>query len=504
MVLAWLAIGGLLAMTAPGEVPRHDCAALAGAALAPGLTVNSAVAVPADAGRRLPAYCEVRADASAAAGSHIGLVFRLPLRWNGKILGLGGGGWAGNVKLETAAPSLAKGYATLQTDTGHPSPDPGDAAWAVVAPGKPDQAAVTDFSWRAVHVMTQTGKAVVKAYYGAPQSRTYFQGCSTGGRQGLMEAQRFPEDYDGVIAGAPVYTLVVQTSALLRTQMFHNDPQSNLLPEQLTLINRAVLAACDRDDGVADGVVSDPGACRWDPGVLQCKGSAGPPRCLTAKQTATVRAAYAGVRTAKGEVAAYPLSRGGELGWLDRSVGTPQAPLGSNAVTGSRGIQYLVYADRGFDAKAWNPQTGLAEVEGGRFARDYEAKDPDIGQFADRGGKLILWHGGYDPGPSPIGSTAYYDAVRRTIGGAKADRSLRFFVAPGVYHCGGGPGPDQFDMVDVLDRWVVRGEAPGKVIASSKADDVSRPLCAYPAAARYGGGDPAKAASFSCAAPKAH
>jgi feruloyl esterase len=444
-----------------------------------------------------PAFCEVSGVLTPAPGSRIGVVFRLPLDWNGKLLGLGGGGWAGDVRLESALPALRRGYAVLQTDAGHPSPNGIDAGWAVLSPGQANTPGLADFSWRAVHETAVNGKRVAAAFYGRPHARAYFQGCSTGGRMGLMEAQRFPEDYDGIVAGAPVYDLTVQTSALMRTQFFHKDPESNLTPAQLPLVNRAVLASCDRLDGLADGIVADPRACRWDPGALQCRPGAAAGTCLTARQVATVRNAYRGYTTRAGQVAAWPLMRGGELDWLGRSVGNPQAPLGSNALTGARGIQFLVYADPGYDLNRWDPEKDLASVRTSALAPVYEAGNPDLRPFARRGGKLILWHGGYDPGPSPLATIAYFDAARRRLGPA-ADRSVRLFLVPGVYHCAGGPGPDQFDMLGALDTWVETGTAPAAVVASRADQALSRPLCPYPEQARYVGGPPMLAASFRC------
>jgi feruloyl esterase len=497
---AAVAVGGLTAPAlahAQSQPGPADCASLAARAATSTLAIASAKAVAAEGGT--PAFCEVTATASPVPDSHIGIVLRLPYAWNGKLVGLGGGGWAGNVRLEPARAPLESGYAVMQTDAGHPSPNSTDANWSIKARGVPNEAAVTDFAWRAVHEMAEAGKAVARVFYGRPQTRAYFQGCSTGGRQGLMEAQRFPEDFDGIVAGAPVYDFVVQTSAVMRTQFFHKDPESNLTPDQARAVNQAVLAACDARDGVKDGIVAEPTACRWDPGVMQCRQGQAAGTCLTPKQVATVRAAYRGYTTRDGKVAAYPLMRGGELDWIPRSIGTPQAPMGSNATTGSRGLQYLVYADPDYDIQRWDPERDLAGVRGSAYAKVYEAANPDLGPFVRRGGKLILWHGGYDPGPSPLGTVAYYEQVKRTMGPA-ADGAVRLFIAPGVFHCGGGPGPDRFDMLAALDAWVEKGAAPATVLATKADSTLSRPLCPYPQKARYVGGDAALAASFRCGA----
>ena len=474
------------------------CEALATSGAA-GLGSLKARSVAADAANGAPALCELTGVASPVPQSHIGVVYRLPATWNGKIVGIGGGGWAGNVRIEAALPALRQGYATLQTDGGHPSPNGTDANWSITAKGVPNEATLADFAWRAVHEMTVAGKAVVRAYYGAPQTRSYFQGCSTGGRMGLMEVQRFPDDYDGVVAGAPVYDLRVQTSALWRTQIFHKDPASNLTPEQIPVLNKAVLGACDKLDGAADGIIADPRACKWDPAPLQCKTGAAVANCLTPKQVATVRNAYRGYVNKAGRTAAFPLMRGSELDWLGRSVGNAQNPLGANMATGARGIQYFIYADPDYAIDGWNPETDFATVEGHPFAKVYEAANTDIRPFVKRGGKLILWHGGYDPGPSPLGTLQYFTAASRTLG-PKAGDSARLFMVPGVYHCGGGPGPDQFDMLSAIDAWVEKGTAPQSVLATNDKSKLSKPLCPWPQQARYQGGDVMAAASYRCRA----
>jgi feruloyl esterase len=499
------ALGLALAVLAPAgkaQAAGRSCDQLTAQGLLPGVQVSGATMRAADPKSGLPAFCEVKAVLSPTAGSHIGVVFRLPMSWNGKMLGLGGGGWAGNLRLEAAAAGLKQGYATAQTDTGHPSADATDLDWALASPGVLNAAATDDFAFRAVHQMTLSAKQMVALYYGRLADKAYFQGCSTGGRQGLIEAQRYPEDYDGIIAGAPVYDFRVQTSALLRTQFFHADPDSNLLPTQAALVNRAVLAACDEADGLKDGVITDPRVCAWDPVVLLCQAGQSPPDCLTAKQVATARKMYAGVTTSEGAVAAWPIMRGGELDWVGRSIGGPRAPLGSNATTGARAIPYLIYGDPSVDIMTLSPEALMRAVAASPYRKVYEATDPDLHRFLDRGGKLILWHGLYDPGPSPLGTVKYYQAALRRSGG-KAASAIRLFLVPGVYHCGGGPGPDRFDLLTPLDAWVRQGAAPQRIAAANATSGLTRPLCAYPQLPIYGGeGDANALASFACRASR--
>ena len=500
LVLA-LPLLALTAAPAHAQSSTSACAGLAADGRFAGAKIASARLVPADPLRRLPAFCEVKGAASPTPGSRIGVVYRLPEAWNGKLLGIGGGGWAGNVTLEAAAEGLAKGYAVAETDSGHPSADGVDVTWALTADGKVNADTTDDFGWRAVHVMTVLGKQVLDAYYGKPAIKAYWQGCSTGGRQGLMEAQRFPEDYDGIVAGAPVYDYTVQTSAVMRTQFFHADPASNLLPAQASLLNKAVLDACDGLDGLKDGIVTDPRVCRYDPAALQCKAGQSPPDCLTAKQVETVRKAYEGLKTANGRVVAWPLMRGGEMDWVGRSIGNPRAPLGSNAALGSVGIQVIIYQDPKRDLLTMAPDAMLRDIDASPYTAGYEAKDPDIRRFAARGGKLLLYHGIYDPGPSMLSTIKYFEAAKSALG-ARAGQ-VQLFLVPGMYHCRGGPGVDQFDSLDALDKWVTTSMAPALIPASNQQSGIQRPLCPYPALPAYDGkGDPKALGSFACRAPR--
>jgi feruloyl esterase len=351
--------------------------------------------------------------------------------------------------------------------------------------------------------MTTVGKAVVSRYYGKPQKRAYFQGCSTGGRQGLMEVQRFPDDYDGVISGAPVYSLLTQTSALLRNETFAA-PGAALQAGQITRLHEAALAACDAQDGLKDGIVTDPRACVFDPATVQCKTEAPTPDCLTAAQVAAVRSIYSGVKTADGRTASYPLSRGSEASWSRFVVVAPvagaQAGKG-DAGNGLGGLRARLFGNADYDLNAFEAERDLHRVRGGEFAGLYEAKNPNIAPFIARGGKLLLWHGFDDPGPSPLATIEYYDDVRQMTGSqANAlDANLRLFLLSGVYHCRGGPGADGFDSLAALDRWVESGHSPDDMIATREDGKLSRPLCRYPTLPRYkGSGDPANAASFQC------
>jgi len=499
------AVVAAVAVVAPRSVLAQDaCANVPTLAKSlQGTTIVSSKPVPASAqprGPSIPAFCEVQATISPVAGSHIGAVYRLPVNWNGKVLGIGGGGFAGNLTIGAAAEGLSRGYAIVQNDLGHESTAALDPKFAITAPGKPNVEAIVDFGHRATHVATDVGKKLVTSYYGRAPQHSYWQGCSTGGRQGLAEIQRYPADYDGVIAGAPVYTPLVYSNAILRVQAFHKTPGSNLLPEHVPLIQKHVLAACDGKDGIADGIITDPRSCTWDPGELACKGAASAD-CLTQAQVETVRRVYAGVKTKDGKFAAMPLMRGGESDWVARMIGTKEQPRGLNSVLGAPFMSYIVKSDPAYDLMTFDPERDMKALSSG-LAAEVHQQNPDISAFVRRGGKLLLWHGFNDPGPSPLSTIEYFDQVRQKVPAAKD--SVRLFLAPGVLHCGGGPGPDRLDTLTAMERWVEQGTAPGAIIANKSNSFVpfARPVCAYPQLPRYSGrGDPYDASNFNCGAP---
>ncbi|MEJ1964147.1 MAG: tannase/feruloyl esterase family alpha/beta hydrolase [Gammaproteobacteria bacterium] len=496
--LVCFAVSAFIAQAAHASGGPAACEALGAQGAFDKTTVGTARIVPADASKHLPSFCEVTASVKPVEGSNITVVYRLPDNWNGKLLGLGGGGWAGNILPVTAAPGLAKGYATAQTNGGHDVANVWDTAWAV------NPEASIDFSYRAIHVMTDLGKQVVAKYYGEPQKRAYFQGCSTGGRQGLMEVQRFPKDYDGVIAGAPVYTLRTQTSAVVRNQIFAREG-ANVTREQLTHLHDAALAACDGKDGLVDGIVTDPRSCVFDPAIVQCDAHK-EPNCLTPVQVKAVRDLYAGRKLASGETVAYGLTRGSEAGWalfISATAKPDTASFLSGASgQGLGGLRAQLFGNPDFDLQAFNPDKDYVTLRDSRFAAEYEAKDPDISPFINAGGKLLMWHGMDDPGPNVVATIEYYEQMKSaTAAKVKSlDSSARFFVLPGVYHCRGGPGADDFDSIAALDSWVEHGVAPNAMKATRSSEPViSRPVCQYPTLPRYNSkGDPNAAENFHC------
>jgi len=452
----------------------------------------------------LPAHCRVSAVLAPSSDSHIEMEVWLPPAesWNGKFQAVGNGGWAGNITFGTGAPqpvnrtmasALKEGYATASNDTGHH----GKGSDASFAEGHPEK--LTDFADRAVHEMAVKSKAIVGAFYGKGPTLSYWNGCSTGGRQGLMEAQRHPEDFDGIVAGAPAnYWTHLMAGIVWAAQATHIGEPGNMTAEKLLLLHDAALRACDALDGVKDGVLEDPTRCRFDPEVLECKGAGGP-SCLTAPQVAAARGMYSGAVNPRTKQPIYPgMVPGSELGW------DPVNGLQPLAIAESH-FRYIVFKDRDWDYRKLDFDSGVAlsdKTDNGLIT----AIDPNLKAFFARGGKLIQYHGWNDQQISPLNSVNYYKSVQEKLGGASAvGSSYRLFMAPGVLHCGGGQGPDQFNPMGALERWREARIAPDEILAAHVTNGVvdrTRPLCPYPQVAVYKGiGSTNDAANFACKAP---
>jgi feruloyl esterase len=434
--------------------------------------------------RTLPEFCRVAATLTPSSDSDIKAEFWLPVAgWNRKLQVVGNGGWAGTISYSALADAVRAGYAAASTDTGHSTPG---GAFVLGHPEK-----LVDFSWRSEHETTVKAKAVVEAFYGAAARRSYWNGCSTGGRQALKEAQMFPDDFDGIIAGAPGNRTAQPMWVALKAL---KDPASRIPPAKFPVVHQAALAACDAADGLKDGLISDPERCSFDPGVLLCKDGDGPD-CLTAPQVEAARAIYNAPRDPQtGDPLFGPLAPSSELGWAVMAGTEPYAPTLDQ-------LKYVVFADPNWD---WRTYDVVRDNE--RYERpEYlimNATDPDLGKFVQHGGKLLLYHGWADQNVSPYNTVQYFKAVRETMGPAKTDNSVRLFMVPGMGHCGGGEGPNSFDKVGPLDRWVEEGVAPDSIIASHSTAgkvDRSRPLCPYPQQAQYKGtGSIDDATSFTC------
>jgi feruloyl esterase len=469
----------------------HITTAQAVAAGALSLSGADAAGGPQTLYKQLGPLCRVAAARTPSSDSDIKIEVWMPAaNWNGKFQAVGNGAFSGSIGYAAMAAALGRGYATASTDTGHTG---NTAAFALGHPEK-----TIDFGWRAVHEMTVAAKTIIAAYYETAPKFSYFNGCSAGGRQGMKEAQRFPADFDGIIAGSPGLDWTGRAAQAVRVaQALQKDEGARVPAAGAQLVHAAVLDACDAADGVRDGIVNNPKQCAFDPGVLQCKGAA-TASCLTPSQVSTVRLLYSPLMNTQTKRAIAGLAPGSELGWTEMGWSA------SARATGLDQFRFLTFRDPQWDIDRFNAATDPARAE--EADNDtINALDPDLKPFIARGGKLIQYHGWSDPQISPENSTSYYQRVVDVVGAAVVPRAYRLFMAPGMAHCGGGDGPNTFDMVGALEAWVEHGNAPDQILASHSKNgsvDRTRPLCPYPQVATYKGtGSIDEAASFQCKAP---
>jgi tannase/feruloyl esterase len=496
---------GVLADFAP-IMPVMDCAAVAKLDFA-GITdakVTIQSATVATSGAPTP-YCAVQGTIAPADI----FVMRLPIQgWTQRYLQTGCGGLCGQASINytqaaTCAPIVDGSIASATTDMGHEGLN--DGSWAANNP----QAQI-DFAYRGVHVTAQIAKWIITRFYG--RQPAYFDGCSDGGREALMEAQRYPHDFDGIAAGAPANDLIVQNTFHHGWNVLANKSANGnyiLLASKLPLIHSAVLAACDGLDGVVDGVIDDPRSCPFEPASLLCAAGQDPATCLTEAEAGVVRRLHDGATDASGQRLEQKISHewGSELDW------TLFVPSAQGQTTFSERIalsflQYLAYFN------VANPNYKLADLQFTvssfwqtvKTSNYLAATDPDLSRFAGHGGKLLLWHGWSDQHITPQSTLEYYDAMRQTLGADTVERFAKLYLFPGVAHCGGGLGPNTFDVLTPLMAWVERGTPPGKIVASLVANGAvtrTRPVFPYPAVARYvGSGSTDDAANFVAHMPE--
>jgi feruloyl esterase len=433
----------------------------------------------------LPGFCRVIATLKPTSDSDIKIEVWLPSAdWNHKYQAVGNGGWAGVISYSELADALRGGYAASSTDTGHAG---GSGSLALGHPEK-----LIDFGWRSEHEMTVKSKAIIQAFYGDAPRLSYWNGCSTGGRQGLREAQKFPADYDGIIAGAPANRTAL---ALWVASAEHKEPGSYITPDKYPAIHQAAIAACDANDGLKDGLIQDPAKCKFDPKTIECKG-ADSPSCLTAPQVEAARKIYSNATNPRTGQTLFPsLARGSEMGWA--VLGAPEpSPIILDQ------YKYVVYKDPAWDWRTFDFDKDVVRSDEPEYVV-MNATDPNLTAFFAHRGKLLLYHGWADPNISPFSTIQYYKSVLDTMGGAaKTADSIRLFLEPGMGHCGGGEGPNRFDKVSAMETWVEKGAAPDQMIASHATGgkvDRTRPLCPYPQTAKYkGSGSIDDAANFVC------
>lgn len=446
---------------------------------------------------KLPEFCRVAGSIHPSADSDIRFELWLPVSgWNGKFMQTGNGGAAGGIVYGSLMEPLMRGYAVANTDTGHQGAM-GDFSWA---PGHPEK--YTDYAYRAVHELTVAGKAITTAYYGQAPQKSYWSGCSTGGRQGLMEAQRYPDDYDAILAGAPAnnWEPLISLNTLIQRELTRPD---GLGVDKLELLKKSAVEACDAEDGVKDGVIGEPARCRFDPGSLQCK-EGETSACLTASEVASARRIYAGIVDKTGKVHIPGTGPGSESQWA--VFASPDFGIGDSY------FRNLVARDPNWNLLDFDVDKDMArmvEVDNGAS----RAMDPDLRKFFAHDGKLLLYHGMAD-GMIPYGNTVnYYKSVVDMIGEEQTQDKIRLYLAPGMEHCAGGDGACIIDWLTAMENWEEHGETPGAIPASHPAvtmgaqgpvpgEAFTRPVCPYPQVAKYNGsGNTDDAGSFSCVAP---
>jgi Tannase and feruloyl esterase len=469
-----------------------------------------AVTVGSPSPVRLPSFCRVQ----LIVRPMVKIEVWLPMSgWNGKFEGVGNGGLAGVISYTALVNGVKLGYATASTDTGH---EASDESWAL---GHPER--IAEFGYLAIHKMTETARKVVDAFYGTEPKYSYFSGCSTGGKQALTEAQRYPDDYNGILAGGPAnyMTDLLGGNAMWSIIVTTKDPGSYLPSSKLGILNDASVAACDTIDGIKDGVINDPRECHFNPSVLLCKGGDST-HCLTAQQVETVRALYAGPHNAAGRLIYPGIEPGYERSWVRFITGT-QPGNSHNFDLAVPFLKYFVFDDAAWNYRTWNFDQDLQTTDR-KLESILNATDPNLSLFRDHGGKLLIYHGWQDSGIPPLNTIRYYKSVvaylhhtgeftsesENFVRDANDTESFaRLFMVPGVEHCDrlGGPGPDRSNFFGAMVNWVERGQPPDSILASHVASGkvtMTRPLCPFPLTAQYTGhGSIDDASNFACRLP---
>ncbi len=442
-----------------------------------------------------PSRCKI----SGTIDQTIGFEVNLPVNWNQKLLVVGIGGNAGSIS-DTSI-GWKKNYATATSDAGHKGAS-GDTSWALNNPK-----AEADFAYRAFHLTTTTAKEISKQFYGNAPRKAYFTGCSGGGRQAMIEAQRYPEDFDGIVVGAPAYNLTGFHFAFIWNGIaMFPDPNNLSKPivsnEKLKLLEAKVLEKCDAADGLKDGLLDDPRKCNFDPAkdLPKCSG-ADAADCFTSPQISALQKIYGGVKNSKGQL--YPgFAPGVESGWnvwLGEGI-PPIKALGPNLsyAFGEGFLRYWIYDNPNYKLHQFNFERNVPDTTAA--AKLVNAENPNLKAFQKRGGKIIFYHGWADNAFPATATINYFEKMQRTMGGKKnTDSFARLFLVPGMLHCSGGPGCHQADYVAAIDEWVEQGKAPEKIIGNGTNPIRTRPLCAYPKVAKYNGsGSVDDAKNFSC------
>lgn len=486
--------------------PKSACEGLVTSAKLDGHTLDAATYV--DAGFKPPGlttmvsqpFCRLQLTSKPSMDSDIKSELWMPAlaAWNSRFLAVGGGGSSGSIQYSAMMDGLAKGFATLSTDNGHV----GTSSDQTFAIGHPEK--VIDFGHRAQGVTALAGKAYTKAFYESSAIKSYWLGCSQGGGKGMMQSQRYPENFDGIVAGSPVFDWVGSQFAAPWVSVKGMRDTTLLVPRtKLAAIHNAVIAACDGNDGLVDGLIQQPKRCSFDPASMACPAGTDTSTCLTPGQVTSMRRYFAPVTRPDGAqiYAAYPPGSEGNSFWL----GATQANVGN----WSGFWPNVVYENPAYSIVAsLNVDTDVDyNYAKNKLAAHYDAVSTNLTAFKDRGSKLLIWHGFNDSAVSAYHTQDYVDSVIGRYGAEQTSQFLRLFLAPGVNHCGGGegPGPDQLKLLDQMVDWVEKGTAPTSILGTHKTSnlvDRTMPICAYPLVARYkGSGDTKDATNWACGAP---
>ncbi len=479
----------------------QDCAGLKGALAREFGTVVDARNVPASGLAKR--WCQVTVEVAHPLASHVTTIWiRLPVEgWNGRFLGVGGGNFtAGTLGSLLYAP---EGFAVGSTDAGHHfAPDEPEGAFALDANGRLDWSAIRNLGYRGVHEMTVTGKAVAAAYYGARPHHAYFVGCSSGGRQGQEEVQRYPGDYNGVISGGPAVSWAHFLAAVMWPHVVMHELQP-VASCKFEAARKAVIAVCDAADGLKDGLVGAPQLCHFDSRRLI--GTVTPCGTIDARDAEVIRRIWDGPRRRDGTRLWTGIPLGASFDLEAATEGDPPQSKPNDFIT--QWFRYFLLQNPRWDPDKLDGATfeELFDQSVEQYGQVYNTGNPDLSAFAAAGGKTILWHGMMDQDVSTGGTVDYVDAIRHKLGAARTNEFLRLYLAPNVAHCGGGDGPQPVLKLDTLIDWVEKGKAPGALLSelrdTSGVVKRSRPLCPYPQVARYKGrGSIDVASSFECRA----
>jgi feruloyl esterase len=435
----------------------------------------------------IPEHCKVTMVLEPTSDSNINVELWLPTAdWNGKFLAIGNGGWAGSIQgYGDMQDALRRGYATAATDTGHTA---ADGPVGMFALGHPEK--ITDFAFRAIHDMTVKSKRVIDAYYAAPLDYSYYKGCSTGGRQGVMAAQRYPGDFDGIIAGALANRHVhMHTAGAYRSMQLARNPDQALSEAKAKLVNDAMMKQCDT---LHEGFLNNPRECSFDFASLSCPAGKPADSCLTPGELKTVQTYYGGLKNSKGEL----VFSGQAYGVPIRAFASSQETPGAGAFDS---IRILGFQNEHYDWHNFDLDRDLPLID--KQAGFVDAVNPDLRAFEAQGGKLLLYAGWRDSGITPENTVYYYESVLREMG-PKQDDWMRLFMVPGMEHCRGGPGPNTFDSITALEQWREKDVAPAQILAANPETGAKRPLCPFPQYAKYdGSGDLKDEKNWSCATP---